>query len=159
MTIQTKSLISVVEKHPLFAELDPEYLELIAGCASNVRFSAGQQILREGEPANHFYLLRFGRVSVEVYAPGRGHLTIQTLHPGDVLGWSWLVKPYRWNHDARAMELTRALKFDGACIRMKSEEEPRLGYELMKRFAPLIARRLQRAELQLLDVYGDSVKA
>jgi len=157
LTNVSKSLSSVVERHPLFVGLDPEYLELIAGCASNVRFSAGQQILREGESANHFYLVRYGRVSVEVFAPGRGRLTIQTLHTGDVLGWSWLVKPYRWHHDARAMELTRCLKFDGACIRAKSEEDPRLGYELMKRFAPLIARRLQRAELQLLDVYGDAV--
>lgn len=155
MSIKAKSLESLIGEHPLFVDLDPGYLELIAGCAQNVRFEAGEQIFREGEEADHFYLLRYGRVAVEVHAPGRGPTTIQTLEEGDVLGWSWIVEPYRWHHDARAIEMTRALAFDGECLRGKSDEDPKLGYALMKRFAPLIAQRLRRAELQLLDVYGD----
>lgn len=149
-----KGVDSLLAEHPFFAGLDPAYLELIAGCASNVRFEAGQQVFEEGEPAEGFFLLRFGRVSVELFAPGKGSIALQTLEEGDVLGWSWLLPPYRWHHDARAVELTRALAFEGDCLRRKCGEDPRLGYELMSRFAQVIVKRLQSAQLQLMDVYG-----
>ncbi len=149
-----KTLEALLVELPFFSGLAPEHLELIAGCASNVQFEAGEQIFREGEPANRFYLLRFGRVAVEIFAPGKGPVTIQTLHEGDVLGWSWLLPPYRWHHDARALDLTRAIAFDGTCLRRKCEEDPRLGYDLMSRFAQVIVSRLQGAQLQLMDLYA-----
>lgn len=149
-----QSLAALLAEHPFFRGLDPQYLELLAGCGSNVRFEAGQTIFHEGEPADTFYLIRHGRVSLEVFSPERGPLTIQTLAAGEVLGWSWLFPPYRWFFDARALELTRAVAMDGACLRTKCEEDPRLGYEMMRRFAQVIVERLQATRLQLLDLYG-----
>ncbi|NOT57572.1 MAG: cyclic nucleotide-binding domain-containing protein [Deltaproteobacteria bacterium] len=149
-----ETLEPILAAHPFFRDLDPRHLQLIVSCAANVRFEAGQFIFREGEDANHFYLLRHGTVSVEVFVPQRGALTIQTLREGDVLGWSWLLPPYRWHFDARAVSLTRALALDGKCLRAKCEDDHDLGYELFKRFARLMTERLQATRLQLLDVYG-----
>jgi len=126
---------------------------LIVGCAANVRFEAGEYIFREGEDANQFYIIRHGKVALELFTPERGVLTIQTLGAGDVLGWSWLFPPYRWRFDARALELTRAIALDGTCLRNKCDEDHNLGYELVKRFAQIIIERLQATRLQLLDVY------
>lgn len=153
------NLEPLLAEHPFFAGLAPEHIRLIAGCASNVRFDAGEHICREGTKADRFYLVRFGRVALETFAPGRGNLTIQTLGEGEVLGWAWLFPPYHWHYDARALDLTRALAFDGACLRGKCDEDPRLGYDLMKRFAQVIVERLRSTRLQLLDVYGDAVHA
>lgn len=149
-----ESVRPLLEEHPFFEGLAPEYMELITGCASNVRFNAGEQIFREGSPADQFFLIRYGRAAVELFVPGKGPVTIQSVQQGDILGWSWLLPPYRCHHDARAVELVRALAFDGACLRDKCEEDPRLGYELMQRFAQVIVQRLQNTQLQLLDVYG-----
>jgi CRP-like cAMP-binding protein len=91
---------------------------------------------------------------VEIHVPDRGAVTLQTVSSGDILGWSWVFPPYRWNSDARATELTRAIALDGACLRRKCEETPSLGYELMKRFARVLDESLQASRLQLLDVYG-----
>lgn len=150
---------SLLAQHPFFAGLDPAYLELIAGCASNVRFEAGEVIFQEGDAADRFYLLRFGRVKLEIFSPAMGAVAVETVGEGDVLGFSWLLPPYRWHHDARAVELTRALAFDGECLRGKCEHDPRLGYELMQRFAQVIVRRLRGAELQLLDLYGHAARS
>jgi CRP-like cAMP-binding protein len=79
---------------------------------------------------------------------------VQTLTAGDVIGWSWLVAPHYWRFDARALILTRAFALDGECLRKKCEADPRLGYELLKRFSHMIAERLEATRLQLLDVYG-----
>ena len=94
-----------------------------------------------------------------MFSPARGRVTIQTHNEGDVVGWSWIVKPYRCYHDARALDLTRAIAFDGACLRRKADEDPAFGYELLKCFSPLIAESLERVELQLLDVYGQPTNA
>lgn len=149
-----RTLETILAEHPFFAGLEPRYVQIIAGCASNVAFEEGQIIFREGEEANRFYLIRQGRVALEVHAAGVGTLTIQTLDAGDILGWSWLVPPYRWHFDARAVEPTRAIALDGECLRRKCDEDHDLGYELLKRFAEIITQRLQATRLQLLDVYN-----
>jgi CRP-like cAMP-binding protein len=149
-----QNLEPFLAEHPFFKDLDRRYLELIVGCASNVRFDAGDFIFREGEEADRFYIIRHGKVALEVFAPGRGSITVQTIGEGDVLGWSWLFPPYRWHFDARALELTRAIALDGKCLREKCEEDHDLGYELVKRVAQIIMERLQATRLQLLDVYG-----
>ena len=140
--------------HPFFKGLAPEHLKLIVGCAQNKVFEPGQFIFREDEEANSFYIIRKGRVAVETFSPEHGEITIQTRTEGEVLGWSWLIAPYRWRFDARVTEQTRAVVLDGKCLREKCEKDHNLGYELMKRFALIIAERLEATRLQLLDVYG-----
>jgi CRP-like cAMP-binding protein len=137
----------------LFADLAPEHLETIAGCASIAHFEEGEVVFREGGDADAFYVLRSGSVALETHVPGRGPARLMTLHDEDVLGWSWLFPPYRWHLDARALEHTRALTFDGACLRGKAAADHDLGYELLRRFAEVIVSRLQATRFQLLDVY------
>lgn len=153
-----QTLQSILEKHPFLEGMETNYLELITGCASNVRFKPGDLIFREGEVANHFYFIREGKVALEIPMPGKGSITTQTLGDGDVLGWSWLYPPYRWLLNARVIEPVRAIALDGECLRTKCDEDPRLGYELMKRFSYIIMQRLQAARLQILDIYGKEIK-
>ena len=67
-----------------------------------------QYIFHEGESANEFYVVRYGQVALEVHDQRRGQVTLQTLHEGDVLGWSWLFAPYKWHYGARSLTLVRA---------------------------------------------------
>ena len=150
-----QTLEVILAGHPFFEGLEQPYLDLITSCASNVRFDAGEHLLREGESADQFYLLRHGRVALETYAPPRGPITVETIEAGEVLGWSWLFPPYQWHFGARALTPVRATAFDGACLRRKCDEDPALGYELVTRFAQVILERLQWTRLRLLDVYGD----
>ena len=137
-----------------FAGLDAGHLALLVGCSSNVVFPAGTFLFREGEPADTFFLIREGSLALEIAAPGRGALVVQTLRQGDVTGFSWLIEPHRWEFDGRAVERVHAVQMDGACLRGKCDADPRFGYELMRRFAALATARLQATRLQLLDVYG-----
>jgi CRP/FNR family cyclic AMP-dependent transcriptional regulator len=149
-----KKLEELLVDHPVFKGLEPEYIRVIAGCASNVVFQAGEQIFKEGDDANYFYVIRRGKVALEVFAPRRGPIYVLSVEDGDVVGWSWLFPPYKWHFDARAMELTRAAAFDAKCLRDKFESDPKLGYELMKRFAHVMLDRVNVSRLQLLDMYG-----
>ena len=149
-----QTLDEIVGESPVFDGLTEERLGLIAGCAGNVGFAAGERLFREGEPADTFYLVRKGRVALSTHAPARGSVVIETLDPGEIVGWSWLFPPYVWHFDARAVDDVRAVAFDGACLRGKCESDPALGYELMQRFASVMIDRLQHTRLRLLDLYG-----
>jgi CRP/FNR family transcriptional regulator, cyclic AMP receptor protein len=148
-----ETLEHVLRGHEFFAGMDPEYLALIAGCASNVVFRDGTFLFREGDPAQTFYLVREGAVALEIAAPGRV-ATVQTLGAGELVGFSWLMGPHRWHFDGRAAGRVHAIEMDGTCLRGKCDADPRLGYDLMQRFALLASRRLQATRLQILDVYG-----
>lgn len=149
-----QALEPLLRQHRFFAGLAPDYLALIAGCAANAVFAAGDFLFREGAPSDDFFLIREGGISLETTAPGGGALVVLTLREGDVAGFSWLIEPHVWDFDGRATERVHAFRMDGACLRGKCEEDPRLGYELMRRFAALASARLQATRLQLLDVYG-----
>ncbi len=150
----TKGLGEIIGKHKLFAGFRRDFLELIEGCAKNTRFKPNEHLCQEGAPANEIYLIRTGHVALEIAEAGRGRITFQTAGPGEVLGLSWLVPPYRWTYDARAIDDTRAISIDAACLRNKCEMDSVLGYEVMKRFMPTIVERLHATRLQLLDLYG-----
>ena len=149
-----ETLEAILSAHPFFKDLDARYLALLVGCTANVRFAAGAFLFRTGEEANQFYLVRAGKIALEICAPGRAPLIIETVTEGEILGWSWLIPPYHWHFDARAVEPTRALALDGKCMRGKCEADHDLGYELLKRFAHIMEARLQATRLQLLDLYG-----
>ena len=154
-----ETLERVIAEHPFFANLDAGFMALVVGCASNVRFEAGAYIFKEGDEADTFYLIREGKVALELFAPQRKPIIVETLGVGEILGWSWLLAPFQWKFFAHAMEDTRAIALDGKCLRNKCEENHDLGYEVLKRFAHIIERRLEATRLQLLDVYGARKRA
>lgn len=148
---------NVLAEHPFFRGMANEHISALAGCAANVKFEPGDLLFREGDAAERFYVVRFGRVTVETHAPNRAHLPIETVDAGEVLGWSWLFPPYRCHFGARARTLVRALALDGVCLRGKCEKDPVMGYELMRRFAGVVISRLEATQLQLFDLYGSHV--
>jgi len=149
-----ETLERIIAQHPFFAGLEPSYMGLVVGCAANRRFRTGDYIFKEGTEANEFYLIRSGRVALEIFAPQRTPIMVETLGEGDILGWSWLIPPYIRKFHAHAVEDTAAISLDGKCLRTKCEKNHDLGYELLKRFAQIIAQRLEATRFQLLDVYA-----
>jgi CRP/FNR family cyclic AMP-dependent transcriptional regulator len=154
-----RTLESVVAEMSIFAGMPSEDKALIAGCASNVRFAPGELLSHEGTPANSFYFLRRGRVAVELFVPHRGGVAVEELGAGDVVGWSWLLPPYRYHFDTRAIEPVLATAFDGSCLRAKCDRDARFGYELMLRFSQIPSRRLRAARLHFANIQAPSTIA
>lgn len=147
-----ETLRPILQEQSFLRGMEPRHLDLLVGCAFNVRFDPNDFLVREGREAHLFYIIRSGHVSIETHSPGRGPICIQTLGEGDVLGWSWLMPPYTWQFDARALQLTRALALDATCLLAKCDEDHDLGYEIMKRFSNVIVQRLRATHLQLVDI-------
>lgn len=138
-----------VAGHPFLAGLSSAQLDALADCAMRIRFSTGDVIFREGDPANRFYLLIKGKVALET-ARDEKHVTVQTIHGGDVLGWSWLFPPYYTHFAARAIEPTEAMFFYGTRLREMCENDHDLGYDILSRIAKVVIDRLVAAQKQLV---------
>jgi CRP/FNR family cyclic AMP-dependent transcriptional regulator len=148
-----QTMADYLPSHPFFAGLDADALALVAGCAVNAHLRPGEHLFREGEPADTFYVVRSGRVAIRMRLPTDA-VVVDTARDGDVVGWSWLVPPYRWTFDAVATEETSVVSIDGACLRGKCEADPALGYALLQRVVRVMSTRLHSARVRLLDLYG-----
>jgi CRP/FNR family transcriptional regulator, cyclic AMP receptor protein len=146
--------LDLLTAHPFLEGLPAPWLERLTYQAKRAVYHGGRRLFREGNRAEHFWLIREGRVALEFNVPGRGDIVIEQLGPGGVLGWSWMFPPYRWHFGAVAAEQTLAIEFDGPGVHRLCEEDPALGYELTRRFAAVLIDRLQAARLRLVDVYG-----
>lgn len=149
-----KTVAQLVDQNPLFAGMNPDQVNFIAQCGSLQRFAEGELLARENAPADTFYLLLEGRAAVEVHYPNQSPVPLVTLGANDVVGWSWLIPPYRWEFDIRALSAVRSVQFNGRCLREKCEADPSLGFDLLRRLVAEMASRIHQARFQLLDVYG-----
>jgi CRP-like cAMP-binding protein len=151
-----QSVGELLARHPFFAGLDEATVRMLEGCAHNSHVRSGEYLFREGEAADQFFVIRRGRVALDVHVPGRGEYVLDTVDEGDVVGWSWLVPPYRWFFDARALQDVSTIVVDATCLRAKCRDDPALGYALMQRVAQVMYHRLQSTRVRLLDLYGAS---
>lgn len=146
----TEPMRTRVAFHPFLAGMSRTQLALLTDCAMPVHFKTGQSIFREGEMANRFYLIETGKVVLESSDEPENSVIIETIGAGDLLGWSWMFPPYAWRFTARAVEPTSAIFFYGTIMREYCERDPSLGYELFKRIAPVMIKRMQNAREKIV---------
>jgi len=151
------ALEEMIAKHPFLAGTKPDFLQVFYECATFERHGTGEIIFQEGEHAEHFYLIHAGHVSLETFVAGSGKLVIQTLDPGEALGWSWLFPPYTWHFTARALEPAELIALGANYLRDKADESPVFGRELVMRVSKILLQRLQATRLQLLDFYAPTL--
>ncbi len=149
-------LAEAIAAHRFAADMKPEHLKKLLAVAMFKRFERDQIVFTEGEPANRFYLICRGKIALESRNNGQSVPVVQFVGEDEVLGWSWLFPPYYWHFDARAVEPTSAIFFYGTRLREQCEEDPVFGYEIMKRVAAVVIKRLQIVRVQLLQLQQES---
>ena len=150
-TLASIQFLELIAQQPFFQGLSVHHLELLADSAMETQFKAGQWIFRQGDPANRFYLILEGKVSIDSEVRERGMIPIRTLGPGDDLGWAWLFPPYYMHFSAWAIDPTRAIFFYGTRLREQCETNHELGYQLMKRIAQVVVQNLNATQQRLLE--------
>ena len=133
-----EGLERILKEHPFFAAFEPAHIQLLAGCARNHRFAAGEYLFREGDPANEFFLIRQGKVALEIAATGQGAHRVRDLERWR--GRGRLMARAALSLDVRRArhELTRAIGMDAKCLRGKCDADHHLGYAMMKSFLPVL---------------------
>ena len=145
--MKTTSIRDLLARQPVLSDLEPADIDLIAGCAHIEVVEPGTFLAREGDPADRFFVLRAGKVALALQAP-TGPLVVETLGPGDLVGWSWLFPPRRFTYDIEAVEHTRMVTVEATCLVAKCEQDPAFGYRVMKRFSQVLVERLYASAAQ-----------
>lgn len=118
-------------------------------------FRAGRErLFTAGDPATRFWLINSGAVVLDLAVPGRGDIVIERLRQGSVVGWSWLIAPYRWRFGALVAEDLHAIEFDAAKVRDMIADDPEIGREINARFLAVLADRLQASRERLAELYA-----
>ncbi len=143
-----------LKNHPFFAKLKPEYLDLIAGHTAVESFKPGEYIFAQGDSAEKFYIITKGKVNIEISEFSSHPFSIQTLHDGDILGWSWFIAPNQWRFSAHAVEKTELIVIDGKTLKDACEKNHDLGYEIYRRLADVFVQRLEATRYQLMEIYS-----
>jgi len=151
--MNNKPLSDLMEVHPFFEGMDREHVDYIAGCAQNKRFKAGDFMMLMGKDADEFYMIRSGRVAVEMDAGNRTY-TVQTVGEGGIIGWSWLHPPLSVRYDGRVMEDVSVFAFNAQCVRDKCDADPTFGFTITRRFMKLVVERLMATRVQLAELYA-----
>jgi CRP/FNR family cyclic AMP-dependent transcriptional regulator len=149
------ALRTYIGQLPFFNGLSNTHLDQLESLASTMRYSSQQRLFKSDTDADKFYIIRDGKVGVEIPAVAGEPLRVQTLGNGGVLGWSWLIPPYRWLFDARALSAADIIAIDGVRLRAQCEVDPSLGYQLMKRFAVLMAERLNASRVAAIKLHSE----
>jgi len=156
--VQTEPIATRVALHPFLAGMSRPQLALLTDCAMATDFKKKQTIFHEGEMANRFYLIETGKVVLESSEGLGSPIIIDTINPGDLLGWSWMFPPYTWQFTARTIEPTTAIFFYGTILREFCEKDHSLGYELFKRMSAVMVKRLQAARKNMLAFQTHNVR-
>ncbi len=152
--MNNQSITEYLSAHEFFSEFSDDVLKFLCECSSMREIKKGQILFLQGENADKFYVVRSGRISLQMPAIMGPTLEIQTVDEDQVLGWSWLISPYQWNFQTKAEDDSELLQFDGAAILAQCELDPKLGFELVKKFAALMSVGLNAARLKMMDEWN-----
>jgi CRP/FNR family cyclic AMP-dependent transcriptional regulator len=152
--MSNQSTTEYLSAHEFFSEFSDDVLKFLCECSSTREIKKGQILFRQGEHADKFYVVRNGRISLQMPAIMGPTLEIQTVDKDQVLGWSWLISPYQWNFQTKAEEDSELLQFDGTAILARCEQEPKFGYELLKKFAALMSVGLNAARQKMMNEWN-----
>jgi len=148
------TIAETLSEQDFFSGLKPELIEFLAGCACKRQIQKNEVLFPHGQKADRFFLVLSGRITLEVAAIEGPPLELQSLGADEMLGWSWLIPPYKWTFQARAVEPTEVLEFDGRAVFERCEQEPEVGYELLKRFSALMSERLAFARRKMMEEWS-----
>ncbi|MBK1735396.1 regulator [Halorhodospira abdelmalekii] len=145
------TIANFLSDQALFKDLGREYVEFLAAHATWEQVAAQTMIFRHGDAAERFYVIKSGTLVLEVPAISGPTLEVQRLGADEILGWSWLIPPYRWNFNARAESDCELLTIDGSAVLARCEADAQFGYQLHKRFSALMSERLTAARQRMID--------
>lgn len=138
--------------HPFLYGVSPDHLAMLARAAADVTVPAGHRFFEDGGHAACFWLIQSGHVTVDVDVPGQGPVPFDTVGIGQLVGWSWLFPPFMWAFGAVAASPVETFEFDARTVRAWCAADPALGYEMTRRVAEVLTKRLKSARSRLITV-------
>jgi CRP-like cAMP-binding protein len=145
--------VEMAQTYRLLSGLDPQQLRKLLPLAEEKQFPAGRIIFVEGDKSAFLHLIVSGDVALGTAIEDRT-VRVQTLHPGEAMGWSALTADSVTHFQARSLSPVSTVAFAGERLREACDRDPEMGYALMKRLFELLTERLDATRLQVLRAHA-----
>lgn len=134
--------------------LSAEHRQRLMCFAREVSIPQGSRLFDEGGRPDRFWIIRSGRIELDMRVPGRRAAVIEDLGHDELVGWSWLFAPHVWHLGAEATTPVRAYEFDAMAVRSMCQDDAALGNDVARWAGEVLAHRLRSARTRLLDLYA-----
>lgn len=150
-------LSDALRAHPLAHGLDEAAIDLLLVAGRLLEVPPDTRLVRAGDVVNATYLVHEGRLDLRVPDAPAGRETIDTLGPGELVGWSWLNGPTVWPFDAVAIGPATVIELDGAILLAACNADPAFGFALTRRLLDAATQRLEHVRLAAEDPYASAL--
>jgi CRP/FNR family transcriptional regulator, cyclic AMP receptor protein len=148
-------IVEILRELRFSSGLSEQDMDKLADVSTISEFPAGTPLFLEGSAKRDLYLLRSGRVQLSMTVPTRGSLPILTVGDGDLLGWTPALMQGEMTATAVAITDTQAIQIGAIQLQALCDRDHDIGYEIMRRVAIALFKRLVATRLQILDLYAD----
>ena len=142
------------KNHPFFDNMPEAFVRKIESFSRTGTLESNSHVFHEAEDAKQVFLVLSGAIDLELHAPGKDAMIIETIGPGAILGASWLDASSKWQFDARVKERADLFIIDSAPLKKAMSENHELGYLVLQKMSSTLLGRLQATRLRLLNLYG-----
>ncbi len=137
-----------LKKTELFRTLGESHLGALLSHSSVESFPEGKTIFRQGDEANHLYLLIEGMIDLSFKTGEKiDFLTSKVETEGAAFGVPSLIEPFRYNVTATCLKSSKVFVIDAVRARMEMEQDPRMGMEILKKLVSIYFNRLNEMRL------------
>ena len=149
----------ILKEFELFAGLDDSRLEKIAEYCHERTLEKGALCFSQGNRATEFHLCRSGKIDivVRIHEPWGTEVTVHTVKPGEVFGWSALVGPYLFTASAKCVGKVEEIYIKGADMLELFDKDPTAGYVIMRNVSAIMSSRLTESRERLTKAVAVSV--
>lgn len=151
--------IESLRRPELFHDLSDEQLKKIAALAEEVRFPAGAVLFEEDSLGDDLWVLVNGLLQVEILLPGsREGVPIAQVRSNETVGELALIDGHRRSATARASTDVLLYRFERAALLQLAEQNPFVGFTLMRNLSRIVTRRLRDTNLALRTTLAQQKK-
>ncbi len=146
----------VLKKCEVFSALRDAELEQVASLAQEKQYEAGMTIFEGGDSADELLVLQEGKVALQMtllkeHGQMSRSVSIDIVSTNEIVGWSAIVEPYTYTFTAVCLQKIKALSISGHQLRRLLQDDPRIGYEVLKGLIKVVASRLQETRHLLIS--------
>jgi CRP-like cAMP-binding protein len=149
MTPSVLRIVTAFRSMHAFCNLNPLHIHKLASIASEKHFDEGRIIYRAGEVGQAVYLILAGEVAVEMEVVDYGPVTLFTLGPGQLFGWSSLFPTRRKQARARVIQPVHLIAINASQLRSLFRKDHEMERAVMDCMTQVVVDRVRGARLEL----------
>jgi len=164
------------QNFPIFSDIPQEHASEIARHGEIMEFESNDTVFHDGENACELYGLLDGEIELSFLVKEKllktniqfeeyiqthietieKQIVVDSIEPGEIFGWSSLVKPNRFSATAKCSKPARIFSLPADKLKLYFEQNPQIGFVFMEHLTEVISHRLKNRTNKLIEAWSEA---